>query len=45
MSIIIFRSPWSNTYDPPLSDGAKPSDKLRNLEVTANSAFDSYREM
>lgn len=40
-----YRSPWSNTYDPPLSDGAKPSDRLRDLEVSANAAFDSYREM
>ncbi|CAK8686854.1 F-actin-capping protein subunit beta-like [Clavelina lepadiformis] len=40
-----YRSPWSNTYDPAIADGAKPSDKLRDLEVTANSAFDSYREM
>lgn len=40
-----YRSPWSNTYDPPLDDGAVPSDKLRKLEVEANSAFDQYREM
>lgn len=40
-----FRSPWSNSYDPPLDDGTTPSDKLRKLEVDANSAFDQYREM
>jgi len=40
-----YRSPWSNTYDPPLSDGAKPSDQLRELEVNTNAAIDSYREM
>lgn len=40
-----YRSPWSNTYDPPLDDGAVPSDRLRKLEVEANSAFDQYREM
>lgn len=40
-----YRSPWSNTYDPPLDDGAVPSDKLRRLEIDANSAFDQYREM
>lgn len=40
-----YRSPWSNTYDPPLDDGALPSDKLRKLEVDANGAFDQYREM
>ncbi|XP_039250312.1 F-actin-capping protein subunit beta-like [Styela clava] len=40
-----YRSPWSNKYDPPIEDGAEPSDRLRKLEVEANSAFDSYREM
>lgn len=40
-----YRSPWSNKYDPPIDDGAEPSDRLRKLEVEANSAFDSYREL
>lgn len=40
-----YRSPWSNQYDPAIPDGAKPSDNLRSLEVDANAAFDSYREM
>ncbi|XP_064459452.1 F-actin-capping protein subunit beta [Ornithodoros turicata] len=40
-----YRSPWSNTYDPPLEDGALPSERLRKLEVDANQAFDQYREM
>ncbi|XP_064643230.1 F-actin-capping protein subunit beta-like isoform X2 [Lineus longissimus] len=40
-----YRSPWTNTYNPPLSDGAIPSDKLRRLEIEANEAFDVYREM
>ena len=39
------RSPWSNTYDPPLDDGTMPSERLRRLEVEANGAFDQYREM
>ena len=39
------RSPWSNTYEPPLDDGAMPSERLRKLEIDANSAFDQYREM
>ena len=39
------RSPWSNQYDPPLDDGAAPSEGLRKLEIEANSAFDQYREM
>jgi len=40
-----YRSPWSNAYDPPLEDGAMPSERLRKLEVDANTAFDQYREM
>lgn len=32
-------------YTPPLDDGTLPSDKLRELEVAMNNAFDSYREM
>lgn len=40
-----FRSPWSNTYDPPLEDGSMPSEWLRKLELDANHAFDQYREM
>ena len=41
----IFRSPWSNEYDPPIDDGTVPTPKLRKLEITANEAFDTYREM
>ncbi|KAJ3329896.1 hypothetical protein HDU76_006928 [Blyttiomyces sp. JEL0837] len=40
-----YRSPWSNEYEPSLPDGAKPSAKLRKLEVAANDAFDTYREL
>jgi len=40
-----YRSPWSNEYDPPLDDGTVPSAKLRKLEIAANEAFDTYREM
>ncbi|KAF6754579.1 f-actin capping protein beta subunit [Ephemerocybe angulata] len=40
-----YRSPWSNEYDPPLEDGTVPSVKLRKLEISANEAFDTYREM
>lgn len=39
------RSPWSNKYDPPLSDGAVPSAKLREMEVSANEVFDIYRDL
>eukprot|EP01132_Coremiostelium_polycephalum_P006165 gene6165-7678_t len=37
-----YRSPWSNKYDPPLSDCALPSPKLREIEVQANEVFDIY---
>ncbi|KIJ66948.1 hypothetical protein HYDPIDRAFT_150071 [Hydnomerulius pinastri MD-312] len=40
-----YRSPWSNEYDPPLEDGTVPTPKLRKLEIAANEAFDTYREM
>lgn len=43
--LLLLRSPWSNSYDPPLEDGALPSERLRKLEVDANQAFDQYREM
>jgi capping protein beta len=43
--VFLFRSPWSNEYEPELSDGAIPSPSLRKLEVAANEAFDTYREM
>ncbi|XP_075241552.1 F-actin-capping protein subunit beta-like [Convolutriloba macropyga] len=39
------RSPFSNTYFPPLDDGTVPSDKLRGVEIFANEAFDKYREL
>jgi len=40
-----YRSPWSNEYDPPLDDATYPSARLRKLEIAANDAFDTYREM
>jgi len=40
-----YRSPWSNEYDPPSEDGPIPPPKLRKLEIAANEAFDTYREM
>lgn len=39
------RSPWTNKYDPPLSDGATPSKELRAVEVAANEIFDIYRDL
>uniref|UniRef100_A0A6G3MGN3 F-actin-capping protein subunit beta n=1 Tax=Henneguya salminicola TaxID=69463 RepID=A0A6G3MGN3_HENSL len=40
-----YRSPWSNTYDPPLDDGTVPTEALRKLEIRCNAAFEQYREM
>jgi len=40
-----YRSPWSNKYDPPLSDGVVPSTTLRKLEVELNEVFDAYRDL
>jgi len=40
-----YRSPWSNSYEPPLEDGSLPSDRVRALEIEANKAFEVYREM
>lgn len=40
-----YRSPWTNQYEPPLEDGAMPSERLRKLEIEANNAFDQYRDM
>jgi len=40
-----YRSPWSNKYDPPLSDGVVPSAALRKFEIELNEVFDVYREM
>ncbi|KAG1097774.1 hypothetical protein G6F39_005824 [Rhizopus arrhizus] len=35
----------NNEYEPELLDGAVPSPSLRKLEIAANEAFDTYREM
>lgn len=40
-----YRSPWSNEYFPAMDDGFLPSKRLRDLEVTANSLFDTYRKL
>lgn len=44
-AFVATRSPWSNTYDPPIEDGAVPSDRVRTLEIQANQAFETYREL
>ncbi|KAG0221827.1 F-actin-capping protein subunit beta [Mortierella sp. GBAus27b] len=40
-----YRSPWSNEFTPPLAEPTYPTDKLRKLELAANEAFDTYREL
>jgi len=40
-----YRSPWTNSYDPPLEDALTPSPKLRELEIELNELFDAYREL
>lgn len=40
-----FRSPHSNEFTPHVPDAIVPSDELRKLEITANDAFDTYREL
>ena len=40
-----YRSPWSNEFDPPIKDGVMPSKKVRAIEITANDAFDTYRDL
>jgi len=40
-----YRSPWSNKYDPPLSDGMVPSGDLRKFEIELNDVFDIYRNL
>ncbi|KAJ2501881.1 F-actin-capping protein subunit beta [Coemansia sp. RSA 1972] len=40
-----YRSPWTNTYDPPLPDGNVPSERLRKLEASANDAFSTYKDL
>jgi len=40
-----YRSPWSNTYDPPLEDGALPSNRMRAMEENANEVLNIYREL
>lgn len=43
-----YRSPWSNEYYPPATstdDPVLPSPSLRKLEIAANDAFDTYRDL
>jgi capping protein beta len=45
MEIHSGRSPWSNAYIPESPGAPTPSSKLRQLEVSLNSAFVTYKEM
>lgn len=40
-----YRSPWSNKYYPEQIEGNFPNERLRELEIEINQAFDQYREM
>jgi capping protein beta len=40
-----YRSPWSNTYDPPIADASYPSESLRKLEIEANATFQAYCDL
>lgn len=40
-----YRSPWNNQYEPALSDGFTPDERLRQIEEKANLVFDSYRAL
>ena len=40
-----YRSPWSNEFDPAISDGTVPSERVRAMEERANEAFDIYRDL
>uniref|UniRef100_A0AC35U7Z6 F-actin-capping protein subunit beta n=1 Tax=Rhabditophanes sp. KR3021 TaxID=114890 RepID=A0AC35U7Z6_9BILA len=40
-----YRCPWTNQYDPALADASFPSQKLREMEVDMNSAFEVYRDL
>ncbi|XP_022666769.1 F-actin-capping protein subunit beta isoforms 1 and 2-like [Varroa jacobsoni] len=40
-----YRSPWSNKYEPPIEDGAMPTDRLRDLEEQANRVFEQYKQL
>jgi len=40
-----YRSPWSNKYDPPLSDGKVPKLSTRTLEEQFHNAFNIYRDL
>jgi capping protein (actin filament) muscle Z-line, beta len=40
-----YRSPWSGEWEPKIDDPVVLDESIRELEVKANDAFDSYREL
>jgi len=40
-----YRSPWTNSYFPPLEDGIVPSPALRKIEIELNELLHFYTEM
>jgi len=43
-----WRNPWSNEFEPALEageEGAKPSERVRKMEVQMGDAVDVYREL
>jgi len=40
-----YRSPWSGEWEPAIEDPILLSEATRELEVKANDAFDSYRDL
>jgi len=40
-----YRSPWSNKYFPEMEDGFLPTQRLRQMEMEANTIFDTYRKL
>lgn len=40
-----YRSPWSNTFYPPIEDAEIPSERIRKMEIKLNDGVDVYREL
>ena len=40
-----YRSPWSGEWEPAIEDPILLSEGTRELEIKANDAFDSYRDL
>src|SRR5271155_3646595 len=40
-----YRSPWSGEWEPKIDDPVVLDEAVRELEIKANDAFDSYRDL